>query len=319
MIAVVLSCLLAAQEAAKVTLIVGGPGLEAKAPDASAFQPLAHGVGVAAGASLRTGAGVKAVLEFADGTELRVGENTELRIAEARKIDFRKGRVYVRIAPGAPFVLQSEFAPITAESATLDLLFHPPIPGGPKSLTALHVFEGTAEVRVRRYGQKVGAGYQCTLVDAQLNTPDVISEGVLETHWVHALLRERGRATPEVEWRTKEMLQELSVQAKDDPYEWALRSLGELAVPVLADFLRRPGEGPRRIAAAKIVGEVATAKSAPLLLALLGSAEAETRVQAAKALARAAGKDLGFPETYWRGESRAEGLRAWEAWTRERP
>jgi hypothetical protein len=319
MLAVALSCLLAAQDAAKVTLIVGGPGLEAKASDAAAFQPLAHGVGVPAGATLRTGAGVKAIFELSDGTELRVNEGTEFRFEEARKIDFKKGRLYARIAPGGPFVLKSEFAPITAESATLDLLFHPPIPGGPKSMTALHVFEGSAEVRVRRYGQKMTAGYQCTLVDAQLNTPDVISEGVLETHWVHALLRERGRATPEVEWRAKEMLQELSVQAKNDPYEWALRGLGELAVPVLADYLGRKADGARRAAAAKIVGEVATAKSAPLLVGLLGSADAETRVQAAKALSRAAANDLGYPESYWRGESRADGLRAWEAWAKERP
>ncbi len=321
MTSLLLAGLLVSQEIAKLALLVGGPGVEAKAPGAAAWQPLAHGVGVAPGTSIRTGAGVKAVLEFADGTELRVDEKTELVVAETRRIGFMKGRVYARIAKGAPFLLKSEFASLAIESATFDLLFHPPLPGGPRSMTALCVFEGMADVRSRRTGQKVTAGYQCTLVDAQLNTPDVIAEGVLETHWVHALLRERGRATPEIEWRATEMLQQLAVQARNDPYDGALRGLGELALPALADYLGRsagPADGPRRAAAARIVGEVATAKSAAILTGLLGNAEAEVRVQAARALARAAGKDLGYDESYWRGADGADGRKAWEAWAKGR-
>ena len=321
-----LACLLAisspAQEVAKLGLVVGAGGVEAKPGAAEDFKPLAAGAGVAAGTWIRTPAGVRAAFEFPDGTELRVNEGTEFLLAEARKVELRKGRLYARIAKGTPFLVKTEFAPVTSESGEFDVQHLPPPKPGIQSLTTVSVFEGTAEVRSRRYGQKVTGGYACNVVGPQMNTPDRIAEAALDTLWVHAILRERGQAGPEADWRARDMLRQLSFQARDDPYEPAFRALGDLGVPVLGEYLGFapvPIEAARRAAAARIVGDVATLKSAPLLLALLGNAEAEVRVQAARALSRIAGKDLGFPESYWRDESRADGRKAWEGWVKENP
>lgn len=321
-----LACLLAlapaAQEVAKLGLVLGAAGVEAKAGGSEDFKPLAAGSGVAAGTTIRVPAGVRAAFEFPDGTDLRVDEGTEFLLAEARKVELRKGRLYARIAKGAPFLIRTDFAPVTSESGEFDVQHLPPPKPGIQSLTTVSVFDGMAEVRSRRYGQKVTAGYACNVVGPQMNTPDSISEAALETQWVHALLRERGQAGPEVDWRARDLLRQLSFQAKDDPYEPAFRALGDLGIPVLAEYLGFapvPIEAARRAAAARIVGDVATLRSAPQLLALLGNAEAEVRVQAARALSRVAGKDLGFPEAYWRGESRADGRKAWDAWVKENP
>jgi hypothetical protein len=302
-----LLCLLlqAAPEAAKLDLVLGGAAVEADG------KPLAVGATVAPGASVRTPKGVLAVFRFADGTELRVNEETEFRLEEARRLELRKGRIHASVAKGPPFVVRTETAAYATEAAVFDLVHYLAIPKGPQCFSTLCAFEGTTEVRSRRYGQKVTGGYQCLVIGAQMNTPDPLEEGALETDWMHPILRERGAATPEVEARARELVRLLAAQEKDDPYEPSLRSLGDLAVPALAEALSAPGAPRRRAAALRLAGELATAKSAPTLLALLGHAEADVRVQAARALARAAGKDLGFRESYWRGDALDEGRKAW--------
>ena len=310
----------APQDAARLGVATGGAAVEAKAPGAEDFTPLAAGSGVAPGAWIRTPLGVRAAFDFADGTELRVDGRSEVLIAGPRKAELRKGRVYARIAKGAPFELRTEFAPVTCEAGEIDVAHLPPPKAGIQSLTTVSVLDGMAEVRARRYGQKVTGGYACNVVGAQLNTPDLIAEPALETDWVHPILRARGKAGPEVDWRVRDMLGRLAAQAKDDPYERALGELGDLAVPALADYLGfvpSPIEAARRAAAARIVGQAATLASAPRLLGLLGNAEAAPRVQAAHALGRIAGKNLGFPDSYWNGPSHADGKAAWEAWVKE--
>ena len=81
--------------------------------------------------------------------------------------------------------------------------------------------------------------------------------------------------------------------------------------------LDRP-QPARRAAAVKVISDTGTIKSAPGLLSLLQNPEADTRVVAARGLARlAGGKDLGFNDQFWKGEALEKGLKAWEDWVKQ--
>ena len=121
--------------------------------------------------------------------------------------------------------------------------------------------------------------------------------------------------------RTEELISILAREREKDPAEAALRSLGELAAPGIARYLGRNNlietQVARRRAAARAIADAATLKSARLLAGLLSHGEAEVRALIAGALARIAGKDLGFKEDYWKGASFDAGKKAWEDWVKQ--
>jgi hypothetical protein len=225
----------------------------------------------------------------------------------------------VRIAKGELFLVQTEHSPITSIEAVVDVEFTPRVPNTEQqAFTQVFVLEGKTMVGSRKYKQDVTMGYGCTLLGSQLNTPDPMGDPYLPTQWIHPILRSRGAsAARETDRRVRGLLSRLSRQPQNDPFEAALRTLGETGVAVLSGYLQGP-ENPadlaRRLAAARILGDVAGA--APLL-ALLDNETADVRALAAKGLARIAGKDFGRSETYWKGEDRSAGVKAWEEWVRK--
>ena len=156
---------------------------------------------------------------------------------------------------------------------------------------------------------------------AQLNTPDPMKNGSIDTAWVHPLLAERGRVDAEIRNRMSELVGILSNERPNDPVEAALRPLGDLATPELSRYLSKqlhPAQAERRAAAARIIAETGTLQSAPALVKLLQHSEPEIRVIAARGLARLnGGKDLGFGEDVWKGEALDAGQKAWEAWLKQ--
>jgi HEAT repeat protein len=118
-----------------------------------------------------------------------------------------------------------------------------------------------------------------------------------------------------------ELIQVLGREAANDPGEAALRTLGDLATAELVRFLNRAAGGPqpaRREAAIRIIAETGTLKSAAGLVSLLQHQEPDIRAAAARGLARLnGGKDLGFNDQFWKGESRDAGQKAWEDWLKQ--
>ncbi len=323
MIQILLATLLAAgaepapRGIAKLSLALGA--VQGKGPAQADWAPLAAGADLEAGTALRTGAGIRAALDLADGGELRLDENTELTLEQPRKISIKHGRLWIRITPGEPFAVRNEYATLTSTECVADMTFTPRVPNtDQQAMTVVYVFEGKSLVASRKYTQDVTTGYWCTLLGGQLNTPDPMGDPFLPTLWLHPLLRERGPAAArETDRRVRGLLSRLARQADKDPYEAALKSLGEPSFAFLGSYLAspsNPSDLARRNAAARVMGEAATLKSAALLLPLLGNETPDVRVVAARGLARLGGGDLGRNDAYWKGEDRAAGIKAWEEW-----
>lgn len=305
---------------ARLTLAVGA--VEAKAPGQPDFAPLAVNADVEAGTTLRTGAGVLASLDLEGGLELRLAPNTELLLEGPRAVELKKGQFWMKVPEGPPCSLKTDNSTAVAEPGILDLAYTPRVPNTDQgAFTILHVFQGLTVLANRRFKQKVTAGYNCTVVTSVLNTPDPMGDPFLPTAWMHPLLLARGEAAkPEIERRARGLLSRLARVDKDDPFEASMKSLGEATFGLLGGYLAgpsNPADVARRVAAARVMADVATIKSAPLLLPLLDNETPGVRAAAAKGFARLAGTDQGRGDAYWTGDDRAAGIKFWDAWLKD--
>jgi ferric-dicitrate binding protein FerR (iron transport regulator) len=296
--------------------------IEAKGSADADFKALKPGDPIDAGMTLRSTPGARAAIDFGDGTELRVDENTELSLLEARKMELKKGRIHLRITNSPKrFEIETQHIGINAAAAVVDITFVPRVENGAPAGTTVRCLDGTANVISKKFKANLFAGFWCASAGQLLMTPDPAKNGSLDTAWVHPLLAERGRADEEVANRMMDLIAILSKEKPNDPVEAALRPLGDLATPELARYLARPlhpAHAERRAAAARIIAETGTMKSAAALVTLLQHSEPEVRVIAARGLARLnGGKDLGFGESVWKGEALDAGRKAWETWLKQ--
>jgi hypothetical protein len=305
---------------AKLALALGV--VEAKPADAADYAPAVAGMDLDAGAALRTGAGVLALVEVQGGLELRIAPNTEVILEGPQGLNLKRGQVWFSVPAGGACTVKAEVSTTTFEAGIYDLNYAPRVPNTDQgAFTILHVMQGLAVMANRRFKQRVTTGYNCTVVNTVLNTPDPMEDPVLPTSWLNPILVARGpAAAQEVERRVRVHLSRLARVPGTDHHEAALKGLGEGPLVVLGTYLASPAnvaDQPRRAAAARVMAANATAKSATQLLPLLDNETPEVRVEAAKGLARLAGTDQGRGDAYWRGDDRAAGVKAWTAWTND--
>lgn len=298
----------------KVALATGT--VETKAGDAAAWAALAPGVDIPAGSWIRTPAKSKAIIAFSDGTELRVDENTEVHLEEARKITLKTGRIWTRLsAGGSPMDLRADRTRAETTGPIVALQHNTG-----KKITGLLMIEGTASVVSRKGKQLLMAGYGCETNDGVLNTPDLAGDPILPTMWMNELLAARSKDDPEFLKRMGTMLDNLGFFKPNDPYEAGFRSLGELSVPYLMAYLKKADPaagGESRSSAVGIISDLAPPRLAPELAAYLKDPEPEIRASVARGLKRMTGQDHGFNEAYWKGEQVEKGSAAWADWLKK--
>jgi hypothetical protein len=311
---------------AKLAAVFGT--VELKAAGGADFAPGAQGADLEADTWIRTGAKASAALDLADGTEIRVAENTEFHLMDARKVALKIGAAWWSVKSGAPYVIESKFASFTFPGGVIGLSF---VNRDPKSeeyrtisrtVTTLEVLDGTVKVQGRKDKQAVSSGWMCTLVDAQLNTPDPVANFALSTAWVAPILVARPQPAAEIAIRVELLWADLGADAKGRACETALRDLGPGAAALLAGAFKRPGlstDVERRRAAARVLSDIAPAAAASALLPMLKDADAEVRAAGARTLLRLAGADLGFDDAYWRGADTAKGAAAWAEHLKKNP
>jgi hypothetical protein len=301
-----------------------GP-VESKTATDAEWKPLAVGGTIEVNTWIRTPAKSKCVLELGKGTELWINEQSEILMAGARQIEIKVGEVYARVAQDpAPFVAKSEFSTSEVASGVVDLGFIIREPDDPlrkkvsRTRTLFSVLEGKLTIKAT-YTQILTAGYTCDMVDRSLNTPDPIGNPTSLTLWIHDLLLARG-ITGEIEKRLDTMLAMLGQYDGEDLSEKGYRALGDPAAVFLLEYLKYPlpaNQAPRRQKAARIAADGAAPKTAPALSMLLEDSDPEVRAAAAAGLKRLTGQDLGYAESFWRGEKFAEGAKAWAEWMKK--
>src|SRR5436190_16895002 len=225
MLALLASLLLAdLADGGKVVLLQGT--IETKAPADPDFKPLKAGDAIEDLASIRTAAKSKGLLSLPGGVELRMNEQTELALEAPRKILIKKGRLMLLVPKGSPpFEIRTEHHPMKTEGCTVDVSYQPRVPTGAPATAYIMVLDGNVTAFAKNFQPVIYPGFVASALRTQLNTPDSVRNGSMDTEWVHSLLVEQGKQTEETQNRAIELLSILSKQAQDDPAEAALRSL----------------------------------------------------------------------------------------------
>jgi hypothetical protein len=313
--------------------------LELKGPSDADYRIIPAGSDLEANSWIRTGPKVKLAVDFSDGTELRINEKSEILIENSHQFEIKVGDIYLVGAqnPQKPFRIKTQFSPVEITGGTISITFHRRDPSDPdfkkvsRTQTMVLVAEGTAQLGDKQYTQKVVSGYWCNMVDGTLNTPGLMGGIAIPTRWVHDLLVKRGKPSPEIDDRLKQMLRMLGhyPEGQEDPSDLGYRSLGSYAPPFLVEgYLKYPTPAqdlPRKRAVVRIIADLGGVAQAPALVALLVDPDTDVRVTAARGLERLAGTNLNFDAAYWKGDGRPNtkpeafeaGRKAWEEWAKK--
>lgn len=284
--------------------------VELKPAAAAEYAAATAGAAVESDVWVRTGAASQAAIDFADGTELRLDQNTEIHLQGPRKVALKIGAVFARITQKRDiFVFETKFAPMETAGGTFEFKFIQRDPNSPeykqvsRTVTSVMTLDGKINVKSRKYAQFVTAGYNCNMIDFQLNTPDPNPNPMIHTAWVNPILAARGSAAgAEISIRAENYISRLADAPQNDPCEAGLRALGAAAAPALVDYFKFPAtsrETVRRRAAARVLADVCPPASAGALVKMLKEADAEVKAAAAKGLQRLTGKDHGMDEKAW--------------------
>jgi ferric-dicitrate binding protein FerR (iron transport regulator) len=250
------------------------------------------------GAVLRTPASTRCEVNLEGAVRVRLNETTEMRLAGRRRLELIRGRLWLEVRSASePYTVKTDKLTITAENATLDCRADPP-------QTTVLVLEGSASVQGDRWQEVVAQGEQLTVAGDERKKERPPVDPVVETRWVQNLLILKGADDEELSRRIDRLWAQVGRAKMTHLYESEIRSLGGRCVTPLACYIQSPEsqkEHDRRVAAARLLADVAQVESIPELIELLSDEDGEVRFYAATALKRLTGKDFGRPPEDWQG------------------
>ena len=287
-------------------------------PGRADWQPLKAGQTFEAGCRVRTKPDLRCAIQTADNSEIRLNGGTEVFFQTPRHLELINGQMMAHVAKAAEaFQVLVAATTVTALGTEFDIATRP-------SETTLLVIEGSTSVAGQGPDQIVSSGELAKIVNgrvAEKNPVDPLML-MLTTRWVIEILLMKGRDNPELSRRIDDILAQLGELKGKFLEEEEIRTLGDRCVLPLARYLQSPrceGEGERgkRLAAARILSEMAQPWAIPDLISLLEQADPEVRFHVAKGLERLTGTTMGHRADDWRRNSR-ESMRpvvkSWQEW-----
>jgi hypothetical protein len=303
----------ATEETPLATLALATGAVECRA--AGAWHPMPTGGTVRPGDVIRTGPKVRCEFTTAEGSLVRVNEQTQLTFVQPRLLELAGGQVWSTVAKAPePFRVKVPKAEVTALGTQFDLACPEP------SKVTLTVVEGSTRVK-DQYGEKtVRSGERLTISGGRAEDPVRAWDLYVATRWVNELLVMKGRDNAELSKRIDSLFAQIGRVKISSMYEEEIRALGDHCVVPLTQFLCENGRqdtDEQRRSAARILADVAQPWSAGELIKLLPDRDGEVRYHAARALQRVTGTDMGRSPEQWRDEPAERGreaLRQWQAW-----
>jgi hypothetical protein len=213
-----------------------------------------------------------------------------------------------------PYTIETAGLKIRTENdATLDCRAEPP-------QTTVLVLEGSAAVDGEGWNEVVQQGEQLLVRGDERTKQQPAIDPVVETRWVHDLLILKGGDDEELSQRIDRLWAQVGRAKLTHLYESEIRSLGGRSVTPLTCYIQSPQsqrEHDRRVAAARLLADVAQVESIPELIALLSDEDGEVRYYAASALQRLTGQDFGRQPKDWQDNPWTDcqaTASQWQAW-----
>jgi len=294
---------------------------------AKEFFACPTGGAIAPGACVRTGPKVRCELKMADGSEVRLNDQTEVTVRSPRQVELASGQVFSAVAKsptGEQFIVRA--APADVALIALGTEFDVACTAARKQAT-LTVVEGSVRVdssvaKSTDSANVIKSGEAVTLAAGTLSDRRRVYSMMAATQWVDEILVLKGRDNPELARRLNDLMAQLGHQKMQYMAAEEVRRLGDHCVVPLTRYIQSDksngaSEISKRHAAARIIADVATTASVPELINLLAENDGEIRFQAARALERLTGQSQGRSPEQWRDQSWATcvpSVERWHAW-----
>jgi hypothetical protein len=261
---------------------------------------------------IRTGPAAQCELILEAGNAVRLDCNTEVTLHESKKVEVNRGRLWwdgkekftnCTIESGGGTIVPNAEAEVSVACQ----------PNGVRLVVAA----GTVNVKTAEAAMDVGAGKSVRIVDGKLDAESEWCDPLLETSWVNRVLALQSSDHPEFVERVNQLLANVGAAKLSLMYEDELRELGDDGVPPLLAYLESTRDAPataQRVAAARIVSDVAAAERIADLIGLLTDANGEVRLHAARGLERLTGRNQGWDAESWRTQSWGSCEGAYQKW-----
>ena len=264
------------------------------------FYVCPNNTSLPSGAVVRTAASARCELNLDETMRLRLNEKTQMRLADERRVELNAGQLWLQLDQAErPYVIDAGEFEISTRQATLDCTATPP------NLELL-VLEGSASVKGADWQQEVTAGQKLSVVDGKRTHTTPFLDPIVETRWVHDILIQKGPDDAELSERIDRLWGQVGRAKMTNLYEAEIRSLGGHCATPLACYIQSPDsqqEPDRRVAAARLLADIAPPESIPQLIALLSDASGDVRFYAARALERLTAQNFGREPQAWQAES----------------
>ena len=293
--------------------VASGP-VEVKPVSQVGFFNCPTDAAIAQDSVVRTGPSARCEIALDDGNALRLDCDTEVTLRRSKVVEVSRGRLASATSPGKTGIeIQSAGGKIVAQpAAQLSVACEP-------EGTRVIVVDGTANVTTDGKSLEVGSGKQVRIVQGKVEGKPEWCNASLETAWVNSVLALRDSDHPELVQRVNRLLAGIGAAKLSLMYEDELRRLGDDGVPPLLAYLAATRDKPSerlRPKAAAIVADVGQPRWIPDLIGLLVDPNENVRFEAARGLARLAGRDQGFKADQWRTESWNSCERAYDNWVK---
>ncbi|MBI4583168.1 MAG: FecR domain-containing protein [Planctomycetes bacterium] len=294
--------------------LAAGP-VELLPPGEAAWRPIVVTGAIPAGSRLRTEAKARGEIALADGSQVRLDHDTEIRLSEERRLELLRGRIWSAAKGKAPFAVEVPAAAMSLEApeAQIDVLAE-------ADRATVRVLEGAAVVKGQEREQAVPRGSTATVAAGRIREVKKEYDLVRQINWIHEILILKGGQNEELARRIDDLFAQIGQTKMELLYEQDIRALGDHCVIPLIRYVqseRSKGDEEKRVKAAGIVSDLAQPEHLADLLRLLADASAEVRYYAARALRRLTGHSLGRAQEDWRrlqGRNLDEALREWQRW-----
>jgi hypothetical protein len=319
------------------------------------WRPVTAGTTLTDGSRVRTAAAARLELRLADGAQVRLNGSTEARLVTGPAVELKSGQLWsavpeqarplrVTVPPETDAARRTALVALTPPGAKTDFA----CTGTAAVLTAV---QGSATVIDRTGGEtEVPAGEAATLSDGVPAARCTSTDVLLATRWLDDLLVLKGRDDPELAARVSELLSRIKSESaatrpavtgqvgppgapstgpstgpstapvSPSTFEQLLRAQGDRWSEPMACYVQSPqsrADRDKRLTAARLLADLAPPSAIPDLIELLGDADGEVRLHAARALHRLTGQTLGTsPEQSARetGASIGQAQKKWRAW-----
>ena len=253
---------------------------------------------VVAGSKMRTGALRKCEFRTANGTKVRLDEETEISIKSDGEFVLEQGRIWCETSGDSVSCYVScgggETAVQVLGQCDLEVT---------DGRTKLIPLRGSAEVSEGSFSCSVGVGQKLDWQEGQQPEPEQARNLMLETSWLNDILIAQEGGNRELQERARGLLAEMGYTKMRYLLEEELRSLGAPGVEPLIAFLRSESKEHQtqrhRIIAAELVRDLSNFSQIPRVVPLLDDSSPQVRFAIASGLHRLIGRHLAATPEQW--------------------